>query len=144
MIDLDGMISIPYLKKTTFTGSEKEMNFMIRKEAGENGDVLQAAAWPGPYIFSVTEDEKKTFQEFSFDNEGIRNAVDWLTDFMERTTERMRKRRIQKKGSSDGFQTAFAVSVFYMVTDRAEGSRSTWEKSGFKSSRTSSRFSARR
>ena len=57
MIDLDGMISIPYLKKTTFTGSEKEMNFMIRKEAGENGDVLQAAAWPGPYIFSVTEDE---------------------------------------------------------------------------------------
>ena len=34
MIDLDGMISIPYLKKTTFTGSEKEMNFMIRKEAG--------------------------------------------------------------------------------------------------------------
>ena len=81
MIDLDGMISIPYLKKTTFTGSEKEMNFMIRKEAGENGDVLQAAAWPGPYIFSVTEDEKKTFQEFSFDNEGIRNAVDWLNRF---------------------------------------------------------------
>ena len=30
MIDLDGMISIPYLKKTTFTGSEKEMNFMIQ------------------------------------------------------------------------------------------------------------------
>ena len=56
MIDLDGMISIPYLKKTTFTGSEKEMNFMIRKEAGENGDILQAAAWPGPYIFSVTDD----------------------------------------------------------------------------------------
>ncbi|MFR8778109.1 MAG: hypothetical protein ACLVF9_05405 [Enterocloster sp.] len=81
MIDLDGMISIPYLKKTTFTGSEKEMNFMIRKEAGENGDILQAAAWPGPYIFSVTEDEKKTFQEFSFDNEGIRNAVDWLNWF---------------------------------------------------------------
>lgn len=81
MIDLDGMISIPYLKKNTFTGSEKEMNFMIRKEAGENGDILQAAAWPGPYIFSVTEDEKKTFQEFSFDNEGIRNAVDWLNRF---------------------------------------------------------------
>lgn len=81
MIELDGMISIPYLKKTTFTGSEKEMNFMIRKETGENGDILQAAVWPGPYIFSVTEDEKKTFQEFSFDNEGIRNAVDWLNRF---------------------------------------------------------------
>ena len=31
MIDLTGMISIPYLKKTTFTGSEKGTNFMIRK-----------------------------------------------------------------------------------------------------------------
>ena len=29
MIDLDGMISIPYLKKTTFTGSEKEMNLSL-------------------------------------------------------------------------------------------------------------------
>ena len=29
----------------------------------------------------MTEDEKKTFQEFSFDNEGIRNAVDWLNRF---------------------------------------------------------------
>ncbi len=29
----------------------------------------------------VTEDDKKTFQEFSFDNEGIRNAVDWLNRF---------------------------------------------------------------
>lgn len=29
MIDLDGMISIPYLKKTTFTGSEKEMLSLI-------------------------------------------------------------------------------------------------------------------
>ena len=116
------MISIPYLKKTTFTGSEKEMNFMIRKEAGENGDVLleRPLPGPGPYIFSVTEDEKKTFRDFSFDNEGIRNAVDWLNRFCgERLPERMRKRRIQKKGSSDGFQTAFAVSVLYMVTDRA-------------------------
>lgn len=34
MIDLDGMISIPYLKKTTFTGSEKEMNFMDTEGSG--------------------------------------------------------------------------------------------------------------
>ena len=35
MIELTGMISIPYLKKTTFTGSEKGTNFMIRKISGE-------------------------------------------------------------------------------------------------------------
>ena len=63
MIDLTGMISIPYLKKTTFTGSEKGTNFMIRKISGEEGepDKIQAVTWPGPFIFSVTEDEKKTY-----------------------------------------------------------------------------------
>jgi len=73
MIDLTGMISIPYLKKTTFTGSEKGTNFMIRKISGEEGepDKIQAVTWPGPFIFSVTEDEKKTYQEFGFSEDGI-------------------------------------------------------------------------
>ena len=51
MIDLDGMISIPYLKKTTFTGSEKEMNFMIRKEAlptTRKTRFLWPVSWPLP------------------------------------------------------------------------------------------------
>ena len=69
MIDLTGMISIPYLKKTTFTGSEKGTNFMI-----------QAITWPGPFIFSVTEDEKKTYQEFEFSEDGIKAAVAWLNE----------------------------------------------------------------
>ena len=53
MIELTGMISIPYLKKTTFTGSEKGTNFMIRKISGEEGepDKIQAITWPGPFIF---------------------------------------------------------------------------------------------
>ena len=52
MIDLTGMISIPYLKKTVFTGSEKGTNFMIRKISGEEGepDKIQAVTWPGPFI----------------------------------------------------------------------------------------------
>ena len=77
MIDLTGMISIPYLKKTTFTGSEKGTNFMIRKISGEEGepDKIQAVTWPGPFIFSVTEDEKKTYQEFEFSEDGIKAAV---------------------------------------------------------------------
>ena len=67
MIDLTGMISIPYLKKTTFTGSEKGTNFMIRKISGEEGepDKIQAITWPGPFIFSVTEDEKKRIRNLS-------------------------------------------------------------------------------
>lgn len=67
MIDLTGMISIPYLKKTTFTGSEKGTNFMIRKISGEEGepDKIQAVIWPGPFIFSVTEDEKRRIRNLS-------------------------------------------------------------------------------
>ena len=76
MIDLTGMISIPYLKKTVFTGSEKETNFMIRKISGEEGepDKIQAVTWPGP------EDEKKTYQEFEFSEDGIKAAVAWLNE----------------------------------------------------------------
>ena len=82
MIDLTGMISIPYLKKTTFTGSEKGTNFMIRKISGEEGepDKIQAITWPGPFIFSVTEDEKKTYQEFEVSEDGIKAAVAWLNE----------------------------------------------------------------
>ena len=82
MIDLTGMISIPYLKKTVFTGSEKGTNFMIRKISGEEGepDKIQAVTWPGPFIFSVTEDEKKTYQEFEFSEDGIKAAVAWLNE----------------------------------------------------------------
>ena len=82
MIDLTGMISVPYLKKTTFTGSGKGTNFMIRKISGEEGepDKIQAVTWPGPFIFSVTEDEKKTYQEFEFSEDGIKAAVAWLNE----------------------------------------------------------------
>ena len=84
MIDLTGMISIPYLKKTTFTGSENGTNFMIRKISGEEGgaDRIQAITWPGPFIFSVTEDEKKMYREFEFSEDGIRAAVAWLNEAM--------------------------------------------------------------
>ena len=82
MIDLTGMISIPYLKKTTFTGSEKGTNFMIRKVSGEEGepDKIQAITWPGPFIFSVTEEEKKTYHDFEFSEDGIHAAVAWLNE----------------------------------------------------------------
>lgn len=83
MIELDGMVSIPYLKKTVFTGSFQGMRYQIKKISGEDGDKIQAAAWPGPYIFSVTEDEKKTFREFPFSGEGLLESIDWLNQHYE-------------------------------------------------------------
>ena len=85
MIDLKGMVSIPFLKKAVFTGSSRGMNFLLRKLSGEDGkeDRLQAAVWPGPFIFAVTEEGKKIFQDFSFSPEGLKEAVDWLNQIYE-------------------------------------------------------------
>lgn len=81
MINLDGMISIPYLKKAVFTGSEKAMCFLIRKKSGEEGDALEAIVWPGPFNFATTEDEKKVSHEFAFDKDGLKEAVSWLNRY---------------------------------------------------------------
>ena len=83
MIDLDGMISIPYLKKTVFTGSHKGMNFMIKKAGSEEGDKIRSTVWPGPFNFAVTEDEKKTSRDFAFSQEGLKEAVAWLNEYYE-------------------------------------------------------------
>lgn len=78
MIDLNGMISIPYLKKTTFTGSYKSMRYMIKKVSDDNGDQIAAIAWPGPLNYEMTEDEKKVTHEVEFSKDGIDQAVQWL------------------------------------------------------------------
>lgn len=77
-IDLDGMISIAYLKKAVFTGSHKEMHFMLRKQENDDGVKIEVFAWPGPFIFSVTEDDKKICDSFEFSQEGLKSAVEWL------------------------------------------------------------------
>ncbi len=79
MIDLTGMISIPFLKKTVFTGSYLGMNYRIKKVSDEEqGDRIQATAWPGPFNFATTDDEKKVSHEVPFSEDGIREAVVWL------------------------------------------------------------------
>lgn len=80
MIDLTGMISIPFLKKAVFTGSYRGMNFMLKKVSDEDGDRIRAIAWPGPFSFAMTEDEKKTSHDTAFSQDGILEAVKWLNE----------------------------------------------------------------
>lgn len=83
MIDLSGMISIPFLKKTVFTGSYLGMNYMIKKVSDDDGDRIQVIAWPGPFNFASTEDEKKVSHEVPFSQDGILEAVKWLSEHYE-------------------------------------------------------------
>lgn len=80
MIDLTGMISIPFLKKSVFTGSYQGMNFMLKKVSDDDGDKIRVIAWPGPFNFEVTADEKKISHDVVYSQEGILEAVKWLNE----------------------------------------------------------------
>lgn len=91
MIDLTGIMSVPFLKKRPFTGSDQGMRYLLRKAervveeaAGETPavtrTVLEAVVWPEPFGFEATADEKKVTKEFSFDQEGIRQAAAWMNE----------------------------------------------------------------
>ena len=72
-IELHGDISIPFLKKSRFTGSFKGMRYVLIKHEKE-----LAIIWPEPFNFEVTPDEKKHHRDFPFTTDGIWEAVDWL------------------------------------------------------------------
>lgn len=91
MIDLHGDISIPFLKKSRFTGSYQGMRYQLQKsdrvvreatgeEEAETEPVILAIIWPEPFNFEVTPDDKKHSREFPFTQDGIWEAVDWLNE----------------------------------------------------------------
>lgn len=89
MIERKDILSIPYLKKTTFTGSYEGLRFrfaVVKKEfppkdgeeKGEEKQVLEITAWEAPYGFDATPEEKKQRMESDFSEEGIQQGIDWL------------------------------------------------------------------
>lgn len=73
------VMPIPFLKKERFTGSCGALRFVMQKEE----DRLAVYAWKGLYCFDKTPEEEKTREEFSFDEEGLCQAVEWLNQFLE-------------------------------------------------------------
>lgn len=91
MIDLSGMISIPFLKKSVFTGSYQGMRYLLRKdetvvkeetgeEAARTEAVLTAVIWPEPFNYVMTAEEKKCGRAFPFTKDGIQAAVAWMNE----------------------------------------------------------------
>lgn len=81
MVDLTGCISIPYLKKTVFTGSDGKMRYLIEKAEDEKKDtVLRVWYWEGPYASDKVPQPQKTAAVFPFSEEGISQAVAWLNE----------------------------------------------------------------
>ena len=74
-IELHGDISIPFLKKSRFTGSFKGMRYVLVKHENElepateetqakTETVIRAIIWPEPFNFEVTPDERSTTEIF--------------------------------------------------------------------------------
>lgn len=80
MIDLSGIVGIPFLEKSRFTGSERHMCFVLEKQNGEDGKHLRAMVWPGPYCCEKTLDEKKRSEVFPLTEEGLDLAVKWMNE----------------------------------------------------------------
>lgn len=79
MIDLSGIVSMAFLKKSVFTGGYQGMRYLLRKqESEEHKTVLEAIVWPEPFNFEHTAEEKKHGEMFLFDGEGLKDAVAWL------------------------------------------------------------------
>ena len=61
MLTFDEVLNLNYYKKTSYTGWINGMRFLIKREAPEEGDAFfHAWVWPGPLIFSLTDDSLKT------------------------------------------------------------------------------------
>lgn len=84
MINLKGIMGIPLLKKSRFTGSDSGLRYMLEKRSSEEeGDRLAAVYWWGEFCWEVTPEEEKTTEYFSFSEEGLLKAQEWLNQQLE-------------------------------------------------------------
>ena len=63
MIQRDDILSMEYLKKTEFTGCHQGMRYRLE-----------------PFNYFKTPEEKKQRAMFSFDEDGVVDAVGWMND----------------------------------------------------------------
>ena len=80
MIDRKDILSMEYLKKTEFTGSHQGMRYRLEGVSSEDGKKLRVTVWPEPFNFFTTPAEEKECAEFSFDEDGVSDAVAWMND----------------------------------------------------------------
>ena len=80
MIKQNDLASLPFLKKSSYSGSHKEMRYRIQKEEQENELILKVFAWKGIFCFDKTPLEDMIQETFSFSKEGLENLKNWLNE----------------------------------------------------------------
>ncbi len=73
-------ISLAYIKKERYTGSSDGLRFFLEKKEEEGCDPkILVCLWPEPLCFEKTEDAEKHYCEFAFSEDGLNEAIDYLT-----------------------------------------------------------------
>lgn len=80
MIQRSDILSMEYLKKTEFTGCHQGMRYRLEGVSGEAGKQLMVTVWPEPFNFFKTPREQKISECFTFDEDGMTDAVAWMND----------------------------------------------------------------
>ncbi|MBE5883995.1 MAG: hypothetical protein E7291_06220 [Lachnospiraceae bacterium] len=80
MIKREDILSMEYLKKTEYTGSHRGMRYRLEGAAADDGKRLKVTVWPEPFNFVTTPEEQKKSEFFSFDEDGVMDAVAWMND----------------------------------------------------------------
>lgn len=80
MIDRQDILSMEYLKKTEFTGSHQGMRYRLEGVSAGDEKKLLVTVWPEPFNYFKTPEEEKERAEFSFDEDGVVDAVAWMND----------------------------------------------------------------
>lgn len=80
MIDRQDILSMEYLKKTEFTGCHRGMRYRLEGITVEGEKKLLVTVWPEPFNYFKTPEEEKERAEFTFDEDGVVDAVAWMND----------------------------------------------------------------
>ena len=89
LINRQDLLKLSFYKKTHYSGSFKGMRYRIERyeeETGEEGEkkvFFRAWTFPEPYSFEVTDDSKKNYKVFPFEEKSLDDIKDWLDESYE-------------------------------------------------------------
>lgn len=108
MITREDILSIPFLKKTEYHGCCQGMRYRLEKteitikegEEEKKENRLKTTVWPEPFNFFTTPEEEKTSELFSFDEDGIVDAIAWMNNILFEQKDRFDKAKNNWQGYS--------------------------------------------
>ena len=79
MVNREDLLNINFYKKLPFTGSDRGLRYRILKVTEDDTDMLETAAFPGPYAFDATAEDKKIYKKFEFSNDALGEIAEYLS-----------------------------------------------------------------